>query len=69
MTIDQIFSFLRNLLDTLVVWLSIYFVLKSLRKNVKMILLFKGILIVVLLKLLSDFFLIVQERFLFPVGR
>ena len=55
MTIDQIFSFLRNLLDTLVVWLSIYFVLKSLRKNVKMILLFKGILIVVLLKLLSDF--------------
>ena len=56
MTIDQIFSFLRNLLDTLVVWLSIYFVLKSLRKNVKMILLFKGILIIVLLKLMSDFF-------------
>lgn len=55
MTIDQIFSFLRNLLDTLVVWLSIYFVLKSLRKNVKMILLFKGILIVLLLKLMSDF--------------
>ena len=55
MTIDQIFSFLRNLLDTLVVWLSIYFVLKSLRKNVKLILLFKGILIVLLLKLMSDF--------------
>lgn len=54
MTIDQIFSFLRNLLDTLVVWLSIYFVLKSLRKNVKMILLFKGILIIAFLKIMSD---------------
>ena len=54
MTIDQIFSFLRNLLDTLIVWLSIYFVLKSLRKNVKMILLFKGILIIAFLKIISD---------------
>jgi len=56
MTIDQIFSLLRKLLDVLVVWLSIYFVLKSVRKNVKMILLFKGILIIVVLKLISDFF-------------
>ncbi len=54
MTIDSILELMRKLLDILLVWGLLYFVLKSLRKNVKMILLFKGIFIIVLIKILSD---------------
>ena len=54
MTVDSILELARKLLDVLLVWGLLYFVLKSLRKNVKMILLFKGILIIVIVKILSD---------------
>ena len=39
----------RKIIDILLVWLVLYYVLKSLRKNVKMILLFKGIIFIVVL--------------------
>lgn len=54
MTIDGIIELLKKLTDVLLVWMVLYYILKSLRKNVKMVLLFKGILIVVFLKIVSD---------------
>ena len=54
MTFDGILLFVKKLFDVLLVWLVIYYALKSLRKNVKMVLLFKGILVVFLLKIVSD---------------
>lgn len=54
MTVDGIFSLIRKLLDVLLVWAAFYYMLKHLRKNVKMVLLFKGILIIFLLKIVSD---------------
>ena len=54
MTIDSIFELIKKFTDVLLVWLVLYYILKNLRKNVKMVLLFKGILIVVILKLISD---------------
>lgn len=54
MTFDSIVLFARRFLDVLLVWLVLYYMLKSLRKNVKMVLLFKGILFIVILKILSD---------------
>lgn len=54
MTFDSIVLFTRRFLDVLLVWLVLYYMLKSLRKNVKMVLLFKGILFIVVLKLISD---------------
>ena len=56
MTFDSIVSLLRKLLDVLLVWLAFYYILKNLRKNVKMVLLFKGIIIIVLLKIVTDIF-------------
>ena len=38
------------------VWMIFYYILKNLRKNVKMVLLFKGILVIVVLKVISDIF-------------
>jgi len=54
MTFDSIVSLLTKLLDVLLVWFILYYILKNLRKNVKMILLFKGLLIIVALKIISD---------------
>ncbi|MFV0250163.1 MAG: diadenylate cyclase CdaA [Bacilli bacterium] len=54
MTFDNIITLLTKLLDVLLVWFALYYILKNLRKNVKMVLLFKGILIIVLLKIISD---------------
>lgn len=54
MTFDAMVIFAKKLLDVLLVWMVIYYALKSLRKNVKMVLLFKGILIILVLKIFSD---------------
>lgn len=56
MTVDGIIELIRKLVDVLIVWLVLYYILKNLRKNVKMVLLFKGILIIVALKIVSDLF-------------
>lgn len=54
MTIDGFILLIKKLLDVLLVWMVLYFILKSLRQNMKMVLLFKGILIIVVLKIFSD---------------
>lgn len=64
MTFDGIMELLKKLLDVLLVWMVLYYVLKSLRKNVKMVLLFKGILFIIVLKLVSDVLNLVTITFL-----
>lgn len=54
MTVTGIFSLLKKLIDVLLVWMILYYILKNLRKNVKMVLLFKGILVIIVLKIFSD---------------
>ena len=54
MTFDNIVSLIKKLVDVLLVWFALYYILKNLRKNVKMVLLFKGILIIVIIKVISD---------------
>ncbi len=54
MTFDNIMTFITKLIDVILVWLALYYILKNIRKNVKMVLLFKGILIIVVIKLISD---------------
>ena len=56
MAVDSIFSLIKKLIDVLLVWMIFYYILKNLRKNVKMVLLFKGILVIVILKVISDIF-------------
>lgn len=54
MTVDGIIELLKKLLDVLIVWLVLYYILKNLRRNVKMVMLFKGVLIILILKIISD---------------
>ena len=56
MTFDGIINLFKNIVDVLLVWLVLYFILKSLSKNVKMVLLFKGIILILILKIVSDVF-------------
>lgn len=64
MTFDKIVELAKNIIDILLVWLVLYYVLKSLSKNVKMAMLFKGILFVFALKFFSDMLGLVTIGFL-----
>ncbi len=64
MSLDEILELFIKLIDVLISWMVFYFILKNLRKNVKMVLLFKGVFIVILLKLLSDWLGLVTINFL-----
>ena len=55
-TVDTILSILNKTIDILLVWLMFYYILKNMKNNVKLKLIFKGVLIVAFLKIISDFF-------------
>ena len=55
-TFTDIISIIKKIIDISLVWLVIYYILKNIRNNVKLSLLFKGVAIVVVLKIVSDFF-------------
>lgn len=64
MAFDNLINLMKNLVDVLIVWLVLYFILKSLSKNLKMVLLFKGIIFILILKIVSDWFDLVTIGFL-----
>lgn len=53
MIVDNVLDILRNILDILLVWFLFYYILKNIKSNVKMSLLFKGVLVIIVLKLIS----------------
>lgn len=53
-TVTDVISILRKLGDITLVWIIFYFMLKNIRNNVKLSLLFKGVAFVVVLKFVSD---------------
>jgi len=64
MAFDNLIDLTKNLIDVLIVWLVLYFILKNLSKNLKMVLLFKGIIFILILKIVSDWFDLVTIGFL-----
>lgn len=54
MTTDLIWTIIRNVIDICLVWLIIYYILKNIKNNVKMTLLFKGVLILLVIKIVAD---------------
>ena len=55
-TLDTILSIINKTVDILLVWLIIYYILKSMKNNVKLKLIFKGVLIITVMKVISDLF-------------
>lgn len=64
MAFDNLIDLFKNIVDVLLVWLVLYFILKNLSKNLKMVLLFKGIVFILILKIFSDWFDLVTIGFL-----
>ena len=64
MTVNSIVEFITKTIDVLLVWLVLYYMLKNLRRNVKMVLIFKGVAVIVLLKLISNWFNLVTIGYL-----
>lgn len=54
MTLAAIWSVVTKILDICIIWVMFYFLLKSLKNNVKMVLIFKGVLVIILIKILSN---------------
>lgn len=53
MTLGEVYTIFTKVLDVAILWFIFYYILKYIRKNVKLTLIFKGVLIIVLLKLVS----------------
>ena len=47
-------TILQKVVDISLVWIIIYYILKSLKNNIKMVLIFKGVIIVLIIKILID---------------
>ena len=53
-SISDIVSLLRKLVDISIVWFIFYYILKNIKNNVKLSLIFKGVAFVIVLKIISD---------------
>ncbi len=56
MTLANILNIVKKIVDIAIVWVMIYYIFKNIKNNVKISLLFKGVIIILVLKLLSEFF-------------
>ena len=53
-TVTDILSILRKLVDISLVWMIFYFILKNIKNNIKLSLIFKGVVFVIILSWVSD---------------
>ena len=54
MSLANIWDIVTKIIDIGIVWLVFYFILKNIKNNIKMVLIFKGVLLILVIKLLSD---------------
>lgn len=54
MTFTTVWSIITKILDICLVWGMFYYIFKNIKNNVKMVLIFKGVLIVLLIKIISN---------------
>ena len=53
-TFTSVITIIKKIIDISIVWLMFYIILKSIRNSVKLTLLFKGVIVIVVLKVVSD---------------
>ncbi len=54
MNLSAIWETFTKLLDICLVWIAFYYILKNVKNNIKMVLIVKGVIIILAVKLLSD---------------
>lgn len=55
-TITDVVSILKKIIDISFVWMIFYYMLKHIKNNVKLSLIFKGVFLVIILKVISSYF-------------
>ncbi len=55
LTLTTVWTMVTKILDICIIWFMIYFLFKNLKNNVKMVLIFKGVIWLILIKVLSNF--------------
>lgn len=55
-TVTDVLSILRDFVDVLLVWFVIYYILKNIKNNIKLSLIFKGLIFIIILYAISDIF-------------
>ena len=60
----NVLSILRNLVDIFIVWAIFYYILKNIKNNVKLALIFKGVIFILILGIISKIFNLVTVRVL-----
>ena len=55
-TWNDVLTVARKIADITLVWLIFYFILKNIKNNVKLSLIFKGLIFIVILKIISEWF-------------
>ena len=55
-TWNDVLTVARKIADITLVWLIFYFILKNIKNNVKLSLIFKGLIFIVILKIISKWF-------------
>ena len=55
-TVTTVTTIIKKIIDISLVWIMFYIILKNIRNSVKLTLLFKGVIIVIILKVICDFF-------------
>ena len=58
MTVNSVLVILQKIIDISLVWMIIYFILKYINNNVKMVLLFMGVFVILIVKILFDTFIL-----------
>lgn len=54
MNLSLIWSIITKIIDICAVWIAFYYILKNVRNNIKMVLIVKGVIVVLLIKVISD---------------
>lgn len=54
MSFESVKIIFKNIIDICIVWALMYFLLKNIKNNIKFTMLFKGIIIIIILKIVSD---------------
>ena len=54
MTLQTLWSIISKIIDISLVWLMFYYILKNIRNNVKMVLIVKGIILILAIKIISN---------------
>ncbi len=56
MDLTSIWNVVTKILDILIIWIAFYYILKNVKNNIKMVLIVKGVLIILVVKIVSDIF-------------